>query len=197
MIIGLHGRAQAGKDTVYERALAIWGAGIVERRSFADKLYESAAAALGVRPADLRDWKTNPAANVYVGGLHTVWNSETVREYLQRYGTEAHRDIFGEDFWVQQLDLTGHSNRLVFVTDVRFNNEAAAIRRAGGKIIEVIGDKAGAYQHRSEAGLTDPPDQVVYNTVRDDGYRALDHAVRDAVYTATNYSETIQGVNES
>ena len=196
MIIGLHGRAQAGKDTVYERALAIWGAGIVERRSFADKLYESAAAALGVRPADLRDWKTNPAANVYVGGLHTVWNSETVREYLQRYGTEAHRDIFGEDFWVQQLDLTGHSNRLVFVTDVRFDNEAAAIRRAGGKIIEVIGDKAGAYQHRSEAGLTDPPDYVIYNTVRDDGYRALDHAVRDAVYTATNYSETIQGVNE-
>ena len=197
MLIGLTGRAQAGKDTVYERALAIWGAGIVERRSFADKLYESAAAALGVRPADLRDWKTNPAANVYVGGLHTVWNSETVREYLQRYGTEAHRDIFGEDFWVQQLDLTGHSNRLVFVTDVRFDNEAAAIRRAGGKIIEVIGDKAGAYQHRSEAGLTDPPDHVIYNTVRDDGYRALDHAVRDAVYTATNYSETIQGVNES
>ena len=196
MIIGLHGRAQAGKDTVYERALAIWGAGIVERRSFADKLYESAAAALGVTAKDLSWWKTDLGANVYVGGLHTVWNSETVREYLQRYGTEAHRDIFGEDFWVQQLDLTGHSNRLVFVTDVRFDNEAAAIRRAGGKIIEVIGDKAGAYQHRSEAGLTDPPDYVIYNTVRDDGYRALDHAVRDAVYTATNYSETIQGVNE-
>ena len=185
MIIGLHGRAQAGKDTVYERALAIWGAGIVERRSFADKLYESAAAALGVTAKDLSWWKTDLGANVYVGGLHTVWNSETVREYLQRYGTEAHRDIFGEDFWVQQLDLTGHSNRLVFVTDVRFDNEAAAIRRAGGKIVEVIGDKAGAYQHRSEAGLTDPPDYVIYNMVRGDGYRALDHAVRDAVYTAT------------
>ena len=197
MIIGLHGRAQAGKDTVYERALAIWGDWIVERRSFADKLYESAAAALGVEVADLQRLKTKPFAFVGVEDPEPFYKAHTVREYLQRYGTEAHRDVFGEDFWVQQLDLTGHSNRLVFVTDVRFDNEAAAIRRAGGKIIEVIGDKVGAYQHRSEAGLTDPPDYVIYNTVRDDGYRALDHAVRDAVYTATNYSETIQGVNES
>ena len=42
MIIGLHGRAQAGKDTVYERALAIWGAGIVERRSFAGRVMGAA-----------------------------------------------------------------------------------------------------------------------------------------------------------
>lgn len=179
MLIGLTGRAQAGKDTVYERARHIYG-DRVQRRSFADLLYRSAATTLGVHDSNLRSWKANPDVTIEVvhrewGALHTT----DVRSYLQRYGTEAHRDLFGSDFWVDQLDLSHDPDAIVFVTDVRFDNEAQAIIDAGGCIVQVFGPETADDAHRSEAGVD--PDLVLGtldNSQRGEGFERLDLYIR-------------------
>lgn len=71
------------------------------------------------------------------------------RTFLQRYGTEAHRDLFGDDFWVDALlpleikKFHGDEARwqknfptsdIAVITDVRFENEAERIRDLGGQV---------------------------------------------------------------
>lgn len=178
MLIGLHGRKQAGKDTVFQRAAHIMADVYpVERVSFADLLYESAAASLGVSVEALQDWKSKPRVTVQVKSGPFVLRRHTIREYLQRYGTEAHRDVFGTDFWVDNVRLE-HDRRIVMVTDVRFENEAVAVMRAGGRVVHVLGpddvERAGDW-HASETPLpADLIDVVLPNRVRDDGFRSLD-----------------------
>lgn len=178
MLIGLTGPKQAGKDTVYERARHIMdGVLTVERVSFADLLYRSAAASLGVTVEELGRWKNDPAAFVSVKAPREPRRSQTVRQYLQAYGTEAHRQVFGSSFWVDAVDLE-HEGRLVIVTDVRFENEADAVVRAGGVIVKVVGPpnvEDNGDGHASEAGLpAECIDFWLQNTVRDDGFRSLD-----------------------
>lgn len=205
MLIGLTGPKQAGKDTVFERASHLLdGVLPVERASFADLLYRSAAASLGVTVAELQEWKNDPCVGVAVVSLHDDFHELTpegigrfkepltVREYLQRYGTEAHREVFGSDFWVDNLRLADHPGAAVFVTDVRFENEALAVLKVGGYVVRVVGpdeiENAGD-GHASEAGL---PDYLIYTTlrnhVRGDGFRSLDEQValliRDALMDA-------------
>ena len=172
MLIGMTGRATAGKDTVFRRLRAMLPETEVVRASFADALYDSAAAALGVTREELALWKNDASVVIQVrdfsrpGGR--IETELTVREYLQRYGTEAHREVFGEDFWVKALDLS-HAERLVVVTDVRFENEAAHIREHGGKIVRVVGTEeteSAPIVHPSEAGVSNPW-RIIYNGARD------------------------------
>lgn len=186
MLIGLNGRKQAGKDTVYERASRLLADVVeVERVSFADLLYRSAAAALGVTVEQLQEWKSDPCMEVvvrYAGADDYVHARQTIREYLQHYGTEAHRVVFGEEFWVEQVRraLAAHHGRVIMVTDVRFPNEAEAVRSCGGAVVEVIGPegRVTADAHASEAPLPEELiDATITNTVRDDGFRRLDGQV--------------------
>lgn len=189
MLIGLHGKKQAGKDTVYERLArnrASWGIP-VERASFADLLYESAAAALGVDVETLRRIKSAPDAMVELYDTDGVamLSRLTVREFLQNYGTQAHRNVFGTDFWVEQVDLADHHRKIVCVTDVRFANEAQAVSDAGGAVVHVVGppeiEEAGD-GHASEEPLPGYLiDHYISNAVRDDGFRSLDSQVLEMV----------------
>lgn len=176
MLIGLTGRAQAGKDTVYKVMADLYlMVRNVQRRAFADLLYRSAAAALGVTVEDLHDWKTDPTVTIEVRNLDSEpLVRRTTRNLLQRYGTEAHRDIFGADFWVDALDLTHGPDDLVVVTDVRFPNEARAITKAGGHVVRVEGPHVGDDDHASEQPIPDNlVDYVLDNTRRDDGMARL------------------------
>lgn len=187
MLIGLNGRKQAGKDTVFERASWIMRDVVeVERVSFADLLYRSAAEAIGVTVEQLREWKSNDSYRVqaafYDGARRWTYADQSVREYLQRYGTEAHRDVFGPDFWTEQVrpELEPHDGRIVMVTDARFPNEAELVRACGGAVVEVIGPMGRATDdaHPSEAPLPEGlVDAVITNTVRDDEFRTLDGQV--------------------
>lgn len=175
MLFGLAGAAGAGKDTVYALATVMYPN--VVRRSFAGKLYASAAAALGVTPADLERWKRKGTKIKVSGEGGFLYHQLSVREYLQRYGTEAHREVFGPDFWVEQVDLA-HEGRMVFVTDVRFPNEAEAIRAAGGHVVWVEGvpDPLGpvAASHASAQALPESLiDAILDNTVRNDNLTNL------------------------
>lgn len=76
------------------------------------------------------------------------------RTYLQLYGTEAHREVFGTDFWVNVLfDANRTNSDLLVITDVRFPNEADAIHERGGKVWQIQRESSGAGNHSSEIPL--------------------------------------------
>ena len=175
-VVGMHGRIGAGKNET-ARLIAELADVPVRELSLAAPLKLSAAAALGVHASVLETWKRDPDVLVTISrrewGRTRVLHSQTVREYLQRYGTEAHRDVFGESFWVDAVlpASLDHSDRLVVVTDVRFPNEAARVRELGGHVVGIRGPDDEAGEHRSEHPLE--CDLWIDNTVRDDDHRSL------------------------
>ena len=160
-IIGLSGYARSGKDTV-ARMIRDRVDGKVEIVAFADLIKLSAARALrmATSPDDVGidavrrwadDFKDGWTVRIFdkwgnqVGGMNG-------RTFLQRYGTEAHRELFGDDFWVDQVDWGLDCDYLIF-TDVRFANEAQAIRERGGEVWRIERPTARAGSHASERRL--------------------------------------------
>lgn len=91
--------------------------------------------------------------------IDDFWNL-TPRDILQRSGTEAMRDTFGPDIWVKTVLRRIHQDPKthVVISDVRFPNEAQAIREWGGVLIKVKRDidfLAGVDEHASETALDD------------------------------------------
>jgi hypothetical protein len=154
-LIGLNGRLHSGKDTIFELieadAIADDKDVTVARLGFADKLKMSAALALGYRPNSVGE-AVAICNSLKEGGTITIDDQIgpiiiTGREYLQWYGTESHRNVFGEDFWVDALlptnymDLEGIHSDIEVVTDVRFANEAERILELGGEIWWINAEK--------------------------------------------------------
>jgi len=178
MLIGLNGRKGAGKDTVYERvATHLSGYAPVERRAFADPVYELAARALDITVEDLRRTKDIPHR----------------RRFLQRIGDGA-RQVFGESFWVDQVDLS-HEGRIVLVTDVRYENEALAITDAGGHVYRVLGPPR--VEKADDPHVTERPlpawllDGVIDNS--DHSLGKLDARVLDVVLELLRQERLVRG----
>jgi hypothetical protein len=163
-IIGLSGWARTGKDTVAAHLVEKYG---FTRMSFAEPMREAllrldpmvdAAAGFSVRVSDVIEkygWD---------GYKESPYGLE-IRTLLQLIGTEVGREMFGADFWVNYaLNSTSDKDKVVFA-DVRFQNEADAIKRAGGKVIRVERDGVGpANDHVSEHDLNQYDfDATIYN----------------------------------
>lgn len=204
MVIGLTGKKQAGKNAV-AKMLAVYSPLPVVEVSFAAKLKQSAAAILGCTVEDLERWKNDPEAwvEVTVGGEQRC--VQTMREYLQRTGTEGHREVFGQDFWLDaalpavthgdgNIDTGWYDDALYVVTDVRFPNEAQRVKDVGGIVVRVIGPpdvEAAGDGHPSETPLPDElVDVVLTNDRRDDEFAQLDKAVRALVLNMQMYAVT-------
>lgn len=172
--LGLTGPAGAGKDTVYERLRELGGERFV-RLSVADPLKESVAALFGIDLDTLDRLKRGQNVEVCVVDHDEYIDLDTpreharlfMREFLQRYGTEAHRDVFGEDFWLDEWQRRGQAIRLerpdavVVNTSVRFPNEAERILVLGGEVWDVVGPQDyGAAGHESETPL--PRDLITH-----------------------------------
>lgn len=152
-IIGLSGYARAGKDTVGE----ILGRYGYQRVAFADKLKELAYATNpvvgafinqhdGIERDRLSDLVDTYGWEVVKGG----WDES--REFLQRLGVAA-RDVLGSNVWVDAALSTLPSGKYV-VTDVRFPNEAEAIKTLGGEVWRVERPGTGPVNgHESETAL--------------------------------------------
>ncbi len=88
-----------------------------------------------------------------------------VRLMLQRLGTNVGRNLLGEDTWIDALtkSIKGFyaSERRMVISDVRFSNEAAWIRRMRGEVWKVIRinpdgsdfDNGVGIDHESERGI--------------------------------------------
>lgn len=197
MIVGFAGRMGSGKNTAAARMAEMMNPHMpVQFVSFADKLKDSAAAAIGVDREFLEAFKNDPEMKIVVtreGGHLSPYAGISIREYLQRYGTEAHRNIFGDNFWVDQALDGLQGSGLVMVTDVRFPNEVVGIHDRDGIVVEIVGKDdpgvmklpqggymnllSGKELHPSEWPL-DRVDYVINNGVHDDDFVGLDKQLR-------------------
>lgn len=153
MIIGLSGYARSGKDTVADYLVEHHG---FIKLSFATPMRE----ALYRLDPEIKDmsglvYSFKQAVNLF------GW--EDMKEYfpayrglMQRMGTEVGREMFGEDFWVEQALRKVPADANVVFSDVRYQNEAYAIQRNFGEVwrIERPGISA-ANDHNSEHDLDD------------------------------------------
>lgn len=154
MIIGLSGYAQVGKDTVANYLVEHYG---FVKISFADPIRDAL-------------YKLNPVLPDYPGlpGMDLAWlvdkggweevkaSSPHCRKLLQRMGTEVGRNMFGEDFWVNQGLLKASQHENVVIADTRFENEANAIRKTSGQIWRITKpNHKPVNNHPSETALDD------------------------------------------
>ncbi len=154
-IIGITGRARSGKDTVAEFILGAIGG---YRYSFADPL-RAMLVPLGV---DMNDpyWKARKEEVIPALGV-------SPRRMLQTLGTEWGRNLINDDLWVlmAQQRLLNNGPGMI-IPDVRFENEAAWVRRHGGLLIHVSRpDLKEVEAHISESGVQiEPTDAQLFNT---------------------------------
>jgi len=146
MILGLTGYARTGKDTVAEILIKDYG---FERIAFADPirnlLFELNPLVNGVRLQDM--------VNEY--GWEITKSQIEVRRLLQNLGVGA-RNVFGENFWINQALLKVNLSKDYVVTDVRFKNEIAAIRKLPSRIWRIQRSGVVAVNnHISEHDLDD------------------------------------------
>lgn len=65
------------------------------------------------------------------------WAYPEIRRLMQTLGTEGGRSALGENVWIDAALRRGKPGHLNIITDVRFANEAAAVRAVGGIIVRV------------------------------------------------------------
>jgi len=198
MILGLNGLKGSGKDTVAAYLIKEYQ---FERRAFADPLKKSVAALLDI-PYHKIDQYKNAEVFVQVGDTAGLtyhkdnYKSMTFRAFLQRYGTESHRGVFGEDFWLNHtLPKDGfYSGRKIVITDCRFDNEAHRIHKCGGNVIEIRRPALNKSDtHESEQPLSPNLVDAILNNDKD-----LDHlyAATEAVITYLGGGRTAREVSQ-
>lgn len=179
MLVGFAGCKGSGKDTAASFLLEEGG---WTKIGFADQLKRAVAALWDIPLYEVDELKNSPA---YVE-LNTDWQDNyplkpwyrySWREFLQRFGTEMGRDVFGRNFWVDQwwTQYLAEPDSVV-VPDVRFTNEAVRIKELGGYIIEIVRPGHEPDGHASEQPLhPDLLDMRIFNdgTIEDFKTRVL------------------------
>ena len=154
-IIGISGKIGAGKDTVgvIIRQLAITNNGADwDIRKFAGKLKIVASLLTGISIEKFEDqefkktilgpeWgketKSNPLNAIEPFKDITFVEMMSVRDLLQKLGTEAMRNGLHQNVWVNALFADFKEDMHWVVTDMRFPNEYKAIKDKGGITIRV------------------------------------------------------------
>lgn len=144
-LIGLTGLAGCGKSTVAD-ALAERGWTVV---SLADPMKDALAEWFGWSHDRL--YGPSEARNA----PDPRWGGLTARRALQHLGTEFGRAMH-PDVWIRYALSRAARHDRVVIPDVRFENEAAAVRAVGGRVVRIVRPGAGldgdAATHASESG---------------------------------------------
>lgn len=152
MIIGVAGKARAGKDTVSEMIQMLsydHGPSEFHKYEFARPLKEACRVIFGWDDrhlyGDLKE-EIDPLFGV------------TPRYAMQTLGTEWGRDLINKDTWVLRAEREHQNRGNIVVSDVRFENECHWVQNAGGVIINVYRPEAdeisGVSEHASEQGVS-------------------------------------------
>jgi len=120
MIIGLTGYAQSGKDTVASILVENYG---YQRVAFADPIRDLLYA---TNPMLKEGYRVKGLVDVY-GWDRVKVDYPEARRLLQDLGVGA-RKTFGDMFWVKQALRQVNPEGNYVITDVRYPNEAKAIR---------------------------------------------------------------------
>ena len=160
-VIGLSGPAGSGKDTVADLLATHCGA---HKMAFADALRAEIVEAYRIEHAHLtrRETKEHPISalalsrcldTAFVGRRriqHQLYNTDQLdlhaprspRQIMQWWGTE-YRRAAQPGYWVSKAAQHIHwrhqalRERLIVITDVRFEDEANLVRRLGGQIWQI------------------------------------------------------------
>lgn len=147
IIIGISGKKGSGKDT-FASLLAnelLGKLGLkVTLKAFADNLKKCCAII-----SNQHEWNfySQDCKNKKAGFL-----SMTNRELMQKFG-DLTRQI-DPDIWIKlALDINNVNTDVLIITDVRFKNEAKAIKDKGGILIKIESDRPETDLHISEIDL--------------------------------------------
>jgi hypothetical protein len=176
-IIGVTGYAQHGKDSLGQYLVDHYG---YTRLAFADSLKQMALVLnpliMGYSYQDHMMFQSEDeeqsfcrlAGLVDQCGWETAKTVPEVRRFLQVLGTEAVRDILGQDSWVDALWLKVIPGGKYVITDARFPNEVESIRAMYGQVVRVsrVNEDGSPFEngvdvtHPSEAHIASLPVDV-------------------------------------
>jgi hypothetical protein len=165
--IGLIGKARSGKDTAAAYFVTQHN---YTRLAFADPLKEMAISIDPYIPTHYGVTVRLSALIADVGWEYAKDKFPEVRRILQHTGQTVRE--YEDDFWVSAMDrkLSGAAawNIPVVVTDVRYPNEAEALRARGFRLVRIVRPErlaGSAATHSSETALDAfKADHTVYNT---------------------------------
>lgn len=137
MIIGIVGFIGSGKGTVADILVKKHN---FTKLSFADTVKDATAAIFGWR-RDLLEGDTDES-RAWREQKEEWWSERfgyaiTPRLALQMMGTEAGRNVFHEDIWLNSLERRMELYENVVIADVRFPNEIGFIQDKGGFVVRV------------------------------------------------------------
>lgn len=187
-IIGISGKIGVGKDTIAKNIQIIDKESNWQIKKFAAGVKKVASLLLNVPVSKFEDQEykeqfLGPEWNydleldrtIIVDGVAKHLHEHhqmTVREFLQRVGTDAMRYGLHTNTWVNMLmaeykpmkdsdEEYTHPNWIV--TDVRFPNEYDAIKKAGGYVIRINRNNGIQNNHVSETALDGQDFDLVIN----------------------------------
>lgn len=189
LLIAFNGRKRSGKNTAAQ-VVANWGKArdlTVVNRGFADMVKVSAMRSLGVPTAvNMNDaivmadsFKESGFINFEFPDMNYA-NGITGRQYLKFFAVEGHRDVFGDDFWLDLLlplnnwqynftEVIDYNNArltdIATISDLRFVNEAKRVKAFGGHVVEIHRPGLEGDNHASELSL---PRELVDVTIEND-----------------------------
>lgn len=128
VLIGLMGCKHAGKDTVADYLVSHHG---FVKYAFADPVKQICQVMFRLETRQLHD----PLAKEE---MDERWGM-TPRQMMQKVGTDMVRNMWGDDFWVANMEARFQSSSPthVVVSDVRFQNEADWIKKHRGILVRV------------------------------------------------------------
>ena len=157
MIIGLSGYAQSGKDSTAELLCLNYG---YTRLAFADPMRQ---ALMIINPR--LDSITRVSDFVGDYGWDVAKKNPEVRRLLQVLGTDFGRKMLGDDVWIN-IALSGiKSEDKIVISDVRYPNEAQAIKNLSGSLWRINRHNHSAVNgHTSEHAMDNYMfNHVIYN----------------------------------
>lgn len=145
MIIAISGKANVGKDSFADMIIRILPT--FKKQAFAGKLKHVSSILTGWPDQYTREGKAHYLPE---------WKM-TVGEFQQKLGTDAIRNGLRDDAWIIALFSDYEDGDNWIISDLRFPNEALAVRERGGVLVRInrkIEDDCGRdNQHSSETAL--------------------------------------------
>lgn len=170
MLIGITGAARSGKDTV-ANYLFVEG---FAKESFAGPIREMICRLTGMTLEQLEKYKEIS---------HPALQGKSPRYAMQTLGTEWGRNLIGDSLWVDACLARAFRHKDCVISDVRFDNEALAVRKAGGTVLKIVRPNLEAISlsnHKSEQGVSS---SLISATIINDGTIS---DLEEAAYTLVN-----------
>ena len=179
MLIGLTGYAGSGKDEVAKSLRLRAGA---FNMGMSDALHEMAMVLNPILVCDdghLREYQEL----IFAVGYTEAKKEPAVREYLQKLGTEAVREIIDPNAWVWAAERKFvpmlAEGKHVAITGIRFPQEVNMIKRHAGVMVRVERPGYGPVNAHSSDQIADiPVDHVIYNS---QGLRELSELTQEFI----------------